>query len=122
MVLENVAEVWQCQQLVCGDFKRFCQRDDGSVGRGEHRERSLTAQRVNQTGCTYGCFEQRVIIAVDDDVHNGVGRRCGIDRHGRDHSIRGVRADGAVVIVCPFDCEGVGADANTIHIPVYSPE
>ena len=122
MVLENVAEVWQCQQLVCGDFKRFCQRDDGSVGRGEHRERSLTAQRVNQTGCAYGCFEQRVIIAVDDDVHNGVGRRCGIDRHGRDHSIRGVRADGAVVIVCPFDCEGVGADANTIHIPVYSPE
>ena len=70
VVLENVPEVWQGQQLICSDIKRFSQRHYGSIGRGEHRERSFTAQRVNQTGCAYGCFEQCVIIAIHDDVHH----------------------------------------------------
>ncbi len=122
VVLENVHEVWQCQQLICSDIKRFCQRDDGIVGWGEYRERTFCAQCINQTGCAYGRFEQRVIFAVHDDIHNRVGRWCGIDRHGRDHSVSGVRADGAVVIVHPFNREGVGADANTVHVAGYSPE
>ena len=90
MVLENVAEVWQCQQLVCGDFKRFCQRNDGCIGRGEYCERSLTAQRISQTCCTNSRFQQGVIFAIDDYIHNRGVHLCGVDRDGSNHTICGV--------------------------------
>ena len=70
VVLENVREVGQRQQVIGCNLKRFRQRDDGCIGRSKDRERTLTAQRINQSCCTHSRFEQRVIFAFDDDVHN----------------------------------------------------
>ena len=73
------------QQFVYRHIQCLRQSGERVIGRGEHRERSFTAQRVNQTGCAYGCFEQCVIFAVHDDVHNCVVRRCGRQQNRVDY-------------------------------------
>ena len=70
MVLQYCWQQGVGQQFVYRHIQCLRQSGERIIGWREHRERTFCAQRVNQTGCTYGCFEQRMVFAFDDDVHN----------------------------------------------------
>ena len=74
MVLQYCWQQGVGQQFVYCHIQSLRQSGERIIGWRKHREGTFCAQRVNQTGCTYGCFEQRVVLAVHDDVHHGVGR------------------------------------------------
>ena len=60
------------EQGVKSAFREGC---NGGVGRSEHRERPLTGEVVGQASRNDGRFQDDVVRAVDDDVHDGGRRR-----------------------------------------------
>ncbi len=85
----------------------------------EHREGTFPAQGLHQTGCNDGGLKGRVILAVHNDVHNGIGRRARREQHSVDdmhHPIvrRDVRHDDLRVV----DEHAVRGDGHVQLFPI----
>ena len=111
MVLQNVAQLWKGEQIFSRDAQGRDQGSDRSVCWREHRERSFRAQSAIEACGQHRSFEQRVIFAVDDDVHHGsIGGF--VDHDAADHAQLRMRADAAVVLVGARHGERDSANAN----------
>ena len=113
VVLQNLTEVWQRQQLLSSDLQRFRQGNHGRIVGCKNRKRSISVQCIDQARFNYSRFEQRVIVAVHDDVHYGDGRRRRVNRDCGDHTVGSMRTNRTIVIVYAFQSKCVRTEANT---------
>ena len=108
VVEEDVGQFRQGEEVLCGGTESASQREEGVVRGCEHREGSFTAEGASEVCRDDGSFQDVVHVAVDDDVHDGVGR--GFVSEHRDGT--GVAGCGGVVVVGSGHLEVDGADAR----------
>ena len=108
VVEEDVCQFRQGEEVLCRGAESASQREEGVVRGCEHREGSFTAEGAGEIRRDDCSFQEVMHVAVDDDVHDGVGRSFIPEHCDR----TGVSGRGGVVVVGSGNLEVDGADAG----------
>ena len=85
VIEEDVSQTFECEEVIGSDTELGHQGYNRVVGWCKDGKRTFSGQGVYQASSTYGRFQQRVVFAVDDHVHNGCSLRSWREQDSIDH-------------------------------------